>query len=77
MAVLGGNHYARIRSMNRARFRQVLDCASPLALFLVNAFPRKRQRTGAVRNAAGSYGSQAGCVILKSWLLPKGPIFRA
>jgi hypothetical protein len=40
--------------MNRSNFRQVLDCASPLALFHRRRPNRKRQRTAALQDAGAS-----------------------
>src|SRR5437762_3108177 len=51
------------RSMNRWRPRQVLECASLLALWRCRRANRKRQRTGAVQDAAArSEGSWSQCM---------------
>src|SRR6266576_2800569 len=50
-------------SMNRCRPRQVLECASPLALWQWRRANQKRQRTGAVQDAtARSEGSWSQCM---------------
>ncbi|SRR6266511_1960361 len=54
-------------SMNRRRYRQVLDCASLLALWQWRRADRKRQRTGAVQDApARSAGSGSQCATSES-----------
>ncbi len=42
----------KIFLMNRSKCRQVLDCASPLALWVRMSSSIKRQRAGAVQDAA-------------------------
>src|SRR6266516_3464033 len=53
----------RVLSINYRRRLQVLDCASPLALWQWRRANRKRQRTGAVQDAtARSRGSWSQCM---------------
>jgi type 1 glutamine amidotransferase len=47
------------KSMNHPNYRQVLDCASPLALSICNTPLEKRQRAGALQNA----------IALAAWLV--------
>src|SRR6266496_4338554 len=52
-----------VLSMNRRRPRQVLECASLLALWQWRRANQKRQRTGAVQDAtARSAGSGSQCM---------------
>src|SRR6266487_5212984 len=57
-------------SMNRRKPRQVLECASLLALWQWKRANRKRQRTGAVQDAtARSAGSWSQCMRKSQWAL--------
>ena len=61
--VMSSGPDVEVHSMNRLGPRQVLDCASPLALWRCRRDNRKRQRTGAVQDAiARSAGSWSQCV---------------
>ncbi len=53
-------------SPNRPNYRQVLDCASPLALFMLRR-DRKRQRTAAVQDACAN---AIKCLVFAALLLP-------
>src|SRR6266508_741207 len=58
-------------SMNHRRARQVLECASLLALWQWRRANRKRQRTGAVQDAtARSAGSWSQCIGKNEGSLP-------